>query len=191
MAGGIANVASGVVTIDALLGNFKWNSPNLTYNFPDAASYYNASTYFTAGAPSSPTHDFASFAPVTPSLQSAITHAITTQPWWWRRSATRWLRRVRPPTSSSASTDLFVDAELGVPPGGVGFYPGGIQRGGDAWFNVNQVRFNDVDVGDSAYWVAPHQARPHPRPQARPCQRPARPDRKTCSPPRSTRWNSR
>ena len=79
MAGGIANVASGVVTIDALLGNFKWNSPNLTYNFPDAASYYNASTYFTAGAPSSPTHDFASFAPVTPSLQSAITHAITTQ----------------------------------------------------------------------------------------------------------------
>ena len=42
MAGGTANVASGVVTIDALLGNFKWNSLNLTYNFPDAASYYNA-----------------------------------------------------------------------------------------------------------------------------------------------------
>ena len=157
MAGGIANVASGVVTIDALLGNFKWNSPNLTYNFPDAASYYNASTYFTAGAPSSPTHDFASFAPVTPSLQSAITHAITTQ-----------LTAVAPlnytlvapgatADSSFARADLFVDAELGVPPGGVGFYPGGIQRGGDAWFNVNQARFNDVDVGDSAYWVVLHE----------------------------------
>src|SRR5262245_28090485 len=128
MAGGVANVASGVVTIDALLGNFKWNNPNLTYNFPDAASYYNASTYFTPGAPSSPTHDFSTFAPATASLQSAITHAISTQ-----------LMAVAPlnytlvapgaaTDSSFARADLFPDPELGVPPGGVGFYPGGIQR---------------------------------------------------------------
>ena len=67
------------------------------------------------------------------------------------------MRRARPPTSSFARADLFVDAELGTPPGGVGFYPGGVQRGGDAWFNVNQARFNDVDVGDSAYWVVLHE----------------------------------
>ena len=158
MAGGIANVASGVVTIDALLGNFKWNNLNLTYNFPDTASYYNAATYFTAGAGSSPTHDFATFAPATASLQAAITHAITTE-----------LMAVAPlnytlttpgdaaADSSFARADLFVDAELGTPPGGVGFYPGGVDRGGDAWFNVNQARFNDVDVGDSAYWVVLHE----------------------------------
>ena len=156
MAGGTANIASGIVTIDALLGNFKWNNLNLTYNFPDAASYYNAN-YFTVGAPSSPTHDFASFAPVTPSLQSAITHAITTQ---LMAVAPLNYTLVAPGTtadSSFARADLFVDAELGVPPGGVGFYPGGVQRGGDAWFNVNQARFNDVDVGDSAYWVVLHE----------------------------------
>jgi len=47
MAGGIANVASGVQAVDALLGLFRWGNPKLTYNFPDTASYYNATTYFT------------------------------------------------------------------------------------------------------------------------------------------------
>src|SRR5262245_44781144 len=154
MAGATANAASGTVTIDALLGLFKWNSLSLTYNFPDAASYYNAATYFTAGTvASSPTHDFASFAPATASLQSAITHAITTQ---LMAVAPLAYTLVAPGTtadSSFARAHLFGDPELGTPPGGVGFYPGGVQRGGDAWFNVNQARFNDVDIGDSAYWV--------------------------------------
>ena len=153
MAGGIANVASGVVTIDALLGNFKWNSPNLTYNFPDAASYYNASHLLhRRSAPSSPTHTTSqAFAPVTPSLQGAITHAITTQltavaPLNYTLVAPGADRKLELCQSRSFS----VDAELGVPPGGVGFYPGGIQRGGDAWFNVNQARFNDVDQSATA-----------------------------------------
>ena len=50
MAGGIANEASGVQTIDALLGLFHWSNVNLTYNFPTSASYYDASTYFTDGS---------------------------------------------------------------------------------------------------------------------------------------------
>lgn len=52
---------------------------------------------------------------------------------------------------------LFADAELGAPPGGIGYYPGIVQRGGDAWFNVDQPRFNDVQVGDSAYYVVLHE----------------------------------
>jgi serralysin len=158
MAGGTANTPSLNVNIDALLGNFKWNNPNLTYNFPVDAGYYDAATYFTAGSiPSSPTHDFTTKAPPPASLQSAITHVITTQ-----------LMEVAPlnytlvapgaaADSSFARADLFDDPELAAPPGGVGFYPGAVQRGGDAWFNVNQNRFNDVDVGDSAYWVVLHE----------------------------------
>ncbi len=159
MAGGIANVASGVVTIDALLGNLKWGNLNLTYNFPDTVSYYNAGTYFTAGTtPSPPTFDFASFVPATPSLQSAITLAITTQ-----------LMAVAPlnytlttpgnaaADSSFARADLFDDPELAAAPGGIGYYPGLVDRGGDAWFNSTQARFNDVDIGDSAYWVVLHE----------------------------------
>ena len=159
MAGATANTASGIVNIDALLGLFRWNSLNLTYNFPDAASYYNAATYFTAGTvPSNPTHDFASFAPATASLQSAITHVITTQ-LMAVAPLNYTLTAVGDPAadSSFAMADLFIDAELGTAPGGVGFYPGGVDRGGDAWFNVNQARFNDVNVGDSAYWVVLHE----------------------------------
>ena len=52
---------------------------------------------------------------------------------------------------------LFPDAELGAPPGGIGYYPGIVQRGGDAWFNVDQPRFNNVQVGDSAYYVVLHE----------------------------------
>ena len=159
MAGALANVASGVVNIDALLGLFKWNSLNLTYNFSDAASYYNAATYFTAGSVSSnPTHDFATFAPVTPSLQSALTHVITTQMMAVAPLSYTLTAADDPVADSSfAMADLFDDPELGTPPGGVGFYPGGVDRGGDAWFNVNQARFDDVDVGDSAYWVVLHE----------------------------------
>jgi serralysin len=157
MAGGVANVASGIVTIDALLGNLKWNSLTLTYNFPDLASFYDASTYFTAGATSSPTFDFATFAPATPSLQTAITHALTTQVMAVAPLDYTLVAPGAAADSSFARADLFVDAELGVPPGGIGYYPGIVQRGGDAWFNVGQGRFNDVDVGDSAYWVVLHE----------------------------------
>jgi serralysin len=159
MAGGVENMASGVVTIDALLGNLKWSSLNLTYNFPDSVAYYDPATYFSAGTtPSPPTFDFASFAPAPVSLQNAITHAITTQ-----------LEAVAPlnytlttpgdaaADSSFARADLFNDPELAAPPGGIGYYPGIVDRGGDAWFNVNQNRFNDVDIGDSAYWVVLHE----------------------------------
>src|SRR5262245_20612900 len=80
MAGGIANTASGVQAIDALLGLFHWSNVNLTYNFPTSASYYNASTYFTDGSvPSSPGFDFSTFASVTPSLETAIDKAITSE----------------------------------------------------------------------------------------------------------------
>jgi serralysin len=159
MAGGIANVASGVVTIDALLGNLKWGNLNLTYNFPDSVAYYDPTTYFTAGmTPSMPTFNFTSFDPAPVSLQNAITHAITTQ-----------LEAVAPlnytlttpgdpaADSSFARSDLFNDPELAAPPGGIGYYPGIVDRGGDAWFNVTQGRFNDVDIGDSAYWVVLHE----------------------------------
>jgi serralysin len=158
MAGGTANVASGIVTIDALLGNLKWNNLNLSYNFPDTASYYDAGTYFTAGTAGAPTFDFASFAPVTPSLQSAITHAITTE--LMAVAALNYTLTTpgdAAADSSFARADLFVDAELGSPPGGIGYYPGVVDRGGDAWFNVNQARFDDVDIGDSAYWVVLHE----------------------------------
>ena len=192
MAGGIANVASDVVTIDALLGNLKWSSLNLTYNFPDNVAYYDPGTYFTAGTtPSMPTFNFTSFDPAPVSLQNAITHAITTQ-----------LEAVAPlnytlttpgnaaADSSFARADLFNDLELGAPPGGIGYYPGVVDRGGDAWFNVTQNRFNDVDIGDSAYWVVLHElghtiGLKHGHANDRPG-----PTDDTL-PDHSTRWNSR
>lgn len=157
MAGGISNVASGIQTIDALLGLFRWNGLNLTYNFPDTADYYDA-TYFTAGmVPSPPTFDFSSFAPATASLAAAIDRAIGSE-----------LMAVAPlvytstapgaaADSSFAMASLFADPELDAPPGGIGYYPGIVQRGGDAWFNVDQSRFDDIAVGDSAYWVVLHE----------------------------------
>ena len=156
MAGGILNTASGVVTIDALLGLFRWNSLNLTYNFPTRQTTTTPPPISPPERPSTPTLDFAT-SRRRPVAAGAITHAITTQ-----------LMAVAPLiytlTAGDAAADfelrqgdLFVDAELGVPPGGVGYYPGGVQRGGDAWFNVNQARFNDVHVGDSAYWVVLHE----------------------------------
>ena len=80
MAGGTANVASGIVTIDALLGNFKWNNLNLTYNFPvDGQLLQRRHILYRRHDRSSPTHDFSTFDPAPASLQSALTHAITTQ----------------------------------------------------------------------------------------------------------------
>jgi serralysin len=157
MAGGIANVASGVQTTDALLGLFRWNGLNLTYNFPDTAAYYNA-TYFTAGSvPSSPAFDFATFAAATASLEAAIDKAIASE---LMAVAPLVYTKTTPGAaadSSFAMASLFADAELGAPPGGIGYYPGIVQRGGDAWFNVDQPRFNNVQVGDSAYYVVLHE----------------------------------
>ena len=59
--------------------------------------------------------------------------------------------------SSFARASLFNDAELGAPPGGIGYYPGVVDRGGDAWFNADQPRFNNVQVGNSAYYVVLHE----------------------------------
>jgi serralysin len=158
MAGGADNTASGVQTIDALLGLFHWNNVNLTYNFPTSASYYNASTYFTDGSePAGEGFDFSTFAAVTPSLQAAIDKAIASE-----------LMAVAPlnytkvasgadADSSFARASLFNDDELGAPPGGLGYYPGGVDRGGDAWFNADQPRFNNVQVGNSAYYVVLHE----------------------------------
>jgi serralysin len=157
MAGGTANVASGVQTTDALLGLFRWNGVNLTYNFPDTAAYYDA-TYFTAGSvPSPPTFDFATFASATASLEAAIDKAIASElmavaPLVYTKTAPG-----ADADSSFAMASLFPDAELGAPPGGIGYYPGIVQRGGDAWFNVDQPRFNNVQVGDSAYYVVLHE----------------------------------
>jgi serralysin len=158
MAGGISNVASGVQTIDALLGLYHWSNVNLTYNFPDTASYYDASTYFTDGSvPGSPTFSFATFASVTPSLGAALDKAIASE-----LMAVSLLNytKVAPGAdadSSFARASLFNDAETGTPPGGIGYYPGLVDRGGDAWFNVDQPRFNNVQVGNSAYFAVLHE----------------------------------
>jgi serralysin len=158
MAGGIANTASGIQNIDALLGLFHWSNVNLTYNFPTSASYYNASTYFTDGSvPAGPGFDFSTFVSVTPSLEAAIDKAIASE-----------LMAVAPlnytkvasgadADSSFARASLFNDAEIGAPPGGLGYYPGAVDRGGDAWFNADQARFNNVQVGNSAYYVVLHE----------------------------------
>jgi serralysin len=157
MAGGITNVASGVQTTDALLGLFRWSGHSLTYNFPDTAAYYNA-TYFTAGSvPSSPAFDFATFAAATASLEAAIDKVIASElmavaPLVYTKTAPGAVA-----DSSFAMASLLPDAELGAPPGGIGYYPGIVQRGGDAWFNVDQPRFNNVQVGDSAYYVVLHE----------------------------------
>src|SRR5262245_15771230 len=159
MAGGIANVASGVQTIDALLGLFHWSNLNLTYNFPTTVTYYNPATYFTDGSvPSPPSFDFSTFGPATASLQSALSGAITSQLMAVAPLVYTLTGSNNPAADSSfAMADLFVDAELGIPPGGLGYYPGIVDRGGDGWFNVTQPRFNDVDIGDSAYWIVLHE----------------------------------
>jgi serralysin len=158
MAGGIANTASGNQNIDALLGLFHWSNVNLTYNFPTTSSYYDASTYFTAGSvPAGPGFDFSTFAAVTPSLEAAIDKAIASE-----LMAVSLLNYTKVASgadadSSFARASLFNDAELGAPPGGLGYYPGAVDRGGDAWFNADQPRFNNVQVGNSAYYVVLHE----------------------------------
>ena len=123
MAGGITNVASGVQTTDALLGLFRWSGLSLTYNFPDTAAYYDA-TYFTAGSvPSGPGFDFATFAAATASLEAAIDKAIASElmavaPLVYTKTAPG-----ADADSSFAMSSLFADAELGAPPGGIGYYP--------------------------------------------------------------------
>jgi serralysin len=159
MAGGIANVASGVQTIDALLGLFRWSNLNLTYNFPTTDAYYNPATYFTDGSvPSGQGFNFSTFGPVTASLQSALSGAITSQLMAVAPLVYTLTTPSNPAADSSfAMADLFVDAELGIAPGGLGYYPGLVDRGGDGWFNITQPRFNDVDIGDSAYLAVLHE----------------------------------
>ena len=141
-----------------MLGRFKWNSLNLTFNFPNAASYYNAATYFTDGSvSSSPSFDFSTFAVANASLQAAISHAITTQLMAVAPLAYTLTAPGDAQTAASRVASLFDDDELAASPGGIGFFPGQVDRGGDAWFNVNQERFNNVQIGDSAYYVVLHE----------------------------------
>jgi serralysin len=161
MAGGLTNTPSGIQTIDALLGNFRWSSLNLTYNFPTSVAYYDQSTYFTAGNGGlgvTPSFDFSSFGALTPSLGLAIDHVIATQ-----------LMAVAPPNytkttatdpnadSSFGMSNLFNDPDLGTIRGGVGYGPGIVDRGGDAWFNITLPRFNDVRMGNHAYYNVLHE----------------------------------
>jgi serralysin len=153
MAGGTLNVASGVLTIDALLGLYKWFEPgggdlSLTYNFPTSADYYSP-TYFTDGTPTPPPFDFATFGPATASLEAAIDKAIASE-----LMAVSGLVYTKAGPADAADSS-FAMASLST--GGIGMYPGIIQRGGDAWFKVEQTRFDDVQVGDSAYYVALHE----------------------------------
>jgi serralysin len=158
MAGGIANTASGNENIDALLGLFHWSNVNLTYNFPTTSSYYNASTYFTDGSvPGSPAFDFSTFAAVTPSLEAAIDKAIASELMGVSLLNYTKVASGADADSSFARASLFNDAETGAPPGGIGYYPGVVDRGGDAWFNADQARFNNVQVGNSAYYTVLHE----------------------------------
>ena len=176
MAGALNNTASGVVTIDALLGKFRWNSLNLTYNFPTSASYYAQSTYFMDGTVSTtPAFSFSTFSPVTPSLSAAIDYAIAHEfmavsPLTYTKVAA-----TAPADSSFARASLYNDAELQRPPSGVGYYSGSVQRGGDAWFNSDQG-FNNVVVGNSAYFNVLHELGHTVGPEAWARERPARPD---------------
>lgn len=157
MAGGILNTASGVQTIDALLGNLRWSSLGLTYNFPELATYYNQSTYFSAGSGGAPTFNFSTFAPVTASLEIAISKAIASELMAVSKLTYTEVSDTSAADSSFARASLFNDPDAGTPRGGVGYYPGIVQRGGDAWFNADQARFNNVQVGNSAYWVVLHE----------------------------------
>src|SRR5262245_57117623 len=159
MAGGTLNVASGEPTIDALLGKFKWFMPGggdllVTYNFPTTSDYYEV-TYFTEGLPpgEDPEFDFAtffaSFGPASASLEAAIDHAIT-----YELMAVSGLVYAKVGSADAADSSF---AMASLPSGGIGMYPGMIQRGGDAWFKIEQMRFNDVQIGDSAYYVALHE----------------------------------
>ena len=156
MAGATSNTASGVQTIDALLGLYHWNSLSLTFSFPVSTLPYDQSTYFTAGNSTTPSFSFSSFASATPSLQAAIRHALAHD-----LSAVAPLEyfEVQPAAQADsrfAMASLFNDAELNRPPSGVGYYPGGVQRGGDAWFNVDQG-FNNVVIGNSGYFNVLHE----------------------------------
>ncbi len=159
MAGGVPNTATDVQTIDALLGSFKWGNTSLTYNFPTSSSYYDASTYFTNGSvPSAPTFNFSTFGSASPSLEAAIDKAIASELMGFSQlNYSKTTPADAAADSSFARASLFADAELGAPPGGVGYYPGLIDRGGDAWFNIDQPRFNNVQVGNSAYYVVLHE----------------------------------
>jgi serralysin len=160
MAGGIVNTASGVQTIDALLGNTHWSSHNLTYNFPTAATDppYNTTTYFTDGStPSTPTFSFTTFEAASASLQSAVTLIMVGLGRLANLNYTKAAANVNADTSVALAS-LFPDAELGTAPGGNGYYPGVVQRGGDVWFNGDQTRFDaNVIQGTSAYYVVLHE----------------------------------
>jgi serralysin len=161
MAGGTLNVASLDPTIDALLGKFKWFMPDgsdllVTYNFPATAEYdYYDTTYFTEGLPPGAVPDFdfdtffATFGPATASLEAAIDYAIEHE-----LMAVSGLVYAKLASAEDADSSF---AMAGLPTGGIGMYPGIIQRGGDAWFNVDQMRFDDVRIGDSDYWIALHE----------------------------------
>ena len=160
MAGGTPNTETFIPTIDALLGNFRWNSPFLTYNFPIDPAYYGApEDYFGPLAPGeSYPADLSTVAPVLPSLQTAITKAITTElmavaPLQFTLVAAgrgrRFKLRAWPPLRSIRTRLSGRPASASIPAScSAAATPSSSQRG---------RRFNDVDVGDSAYWVVLHE----------------------------------
>ena len=132
MAAGTKTIAfSGNGDIDALLDDYLsksgtptiWNTGNLTFSFPDSASFYD----YSGTGSSEPSQNFQAIG--AGQLQSDISRALE------RYAAVANLTFTSETETASAHADLrFAIADLSG--GGDGYFPGdGAKKNGDAWFD--------------------------------------------------------
>ncbi len=144
--GNLAVGSTGLHNVDALLGGVKWNTNDVSYNFPTLASYYeaaygNATNVVNGVTVSARLPD--GFVPVSASFQQMTIKAFG------EFSAVSGLTfnavtSADPANVSIARTSLLGSASA-LQFNGFGYYPGSTQRSGDVWFASSTG-----DVGDTA-----------------------------------------
>jgi serralysin len=134
--------ATGIQSIDALLGGYKWNLSNLTFAFPTLASQYG--NYSSGGDDETLT-----FSPATLAAQNASRTAMA--------FVTSVTGLTITETATVAGAHMRIAESSGLPAAGgpnnaaaYAYYPSGFAKGGDVWLGP-ATQYDNPSVGSNGY----------------------------------------
>ena len=135
----------------AFFGGVKWNSGNVTFNFPALATYY-PSNYGTVQAPNGSQVSFPSgIGGVSASFQDMVRGALNEFASVANLTFTEAATDAASNISVARTTSLGPDTSLGFR--GYEFFPGSSARAGDIWFDDSTVEVGDTAIIGRGTWM--------------------------------------